>query len=900
MIQSKHKLPQLFPNDQSLLDRLIQRLKKRKDLFILFLLSLTIAWMSHLFFITEWFDGRYMTGINDGLSQMLPFKQLLYDQYKSGEFFYSPNFGLGGSTYTLLGYYFSMSIVFMVTAFVTFLLESAQVIDEPDLYYWADLILVISVIRLTIIIMLTTFYFRYMQFSKVPAFTGAVVYGTSIIYFRHVTYWEFFADAMIWLPLLLIGVEKIIRERKAGWFILAVSISLFDNFYFSYVDFLLAGFYILFRWMIRLRDIETSKWTQIKLYLLSGLSGIGISAVSFVPSVHGYLNNYRPPYEDPVPVFDFVDNLLLNGRIVYLPAFVLLSLFLFSFYRHRLFRFYASIIILLIFMHYSPFIGSVFNGFSAPQYRWEYFLSLAAGGMTASALEQLGKIKKWQLVLSSAMLLMLYALIYFYDPTMEFTSLKSANMAISAGFVVFVVYIYAFTKSHQVWKGLIIIIVVSCVSIANFFQEERLTKTGTEYRVSKEFMQSDLYNGKQQEELIRFIQSEEQDSLARVDWMIETRNNTPIVQDFKGFSVYSSILNKNLLLFYLNDLGIDMGRESVSRYASLGDRANLYSMLMGKYYVAERGDDAIPYGFSEFASVGKYVAYQNQNMLPFVRTTGNVFSEEALLGKSLVEKERAMLTGIVLKGKSDDMPAAIPASKNIINHAQIEAVNAKYENGLLKVTGKEGGVDLVLDQLDPSVKDLYVSFYIKDKGNIKGNINKEEFTLQVNEYRTTRKEMGSTYRTNVNKITVRIAAKERIEIRVPKGSYEFNDFNIYEENYDVLEAVKDKYAEKPAPIVSWSGNSLSFTVDNEENDQFALIPVPFEKGWSVKVNGEKQEVLKANYAFIGIKLQEGINEVKLVYYPPYFLLCLVCSLGSLSIVIFYLRRKRKIKRAIHQ
>ncbi|MEH7123672.1 YfhO family protein [Bacillus sp. JJ1773] len=899
MIHSKHELPQPLPKNRSLLDRLIQRLKKRKDLLILFLLSFTVAWLSHLFFITEWLDGRYMTGMNDGLSQMLPLKQLLYDQYKSGEFFYSPDFGLGGSTYTQLGYYFSMSIVFIVTAFVTFFLESAQVIDEPDLYYWADLILIISVIRSMIIMMLTTLYFRYLQFSKVPAFTGAAVYGTSIIYFRHVTYWEFFADAMMWLPLLLIGVEKIIREGKAGWFILAVSISLFDNFYFSYVNFLLAGIYILFRWLIRLSDKETSKLTQIKLYLISGLSGFGISAGSFVPAVYGYLNNYRPPFEDPVPMFDFVDNLLLNGRIVYLPAFVVLSLFLFSFYRHRLFRFYASIIIVLIFMHYSPFIGSVFNGFSAPQYRWEYFLSLAAGGITASALEQLGKIKKWQLILSSAMLLMLYALFYFYDPTMEFTSLKSANMAISAGFIVFVVYVFAFTKSHHVWKGLIIIIVVSCVSIANFFQEEKLTKTGTEYRVSREFMQSDLYNGKHQEELIRFIQKVEEDPLARVDWMIETRNNTPIVQDFKGFSVYSSILNKNLLLFYLKDLEIDMGRESVSRYASLGDRANLYSMLMGKYYVAKRGDEAIPYGFSEFASVGKYVAYKNKNLLPFVRTTSNVYSEEALLGKSPVEKERAMLTGIILKGKSDDFPASIPASKDNMNHAQIVAVDAEYETGLLKVTSKEGGVDLVLDQLDPSVKDLYVSFYLKDKGNVKGNINKEEFTLKVNEYMTTRKVVDSIYRTNVNKVTVRIEAKERIEIRVPKGSYEFNEFKIYEENYNVLEAVKDKYAEKPAPIVSWSGNSLSFTVNNEENDRFAMLPVPFEKGWSVKVNGEKQELLKANYAFTGIKLQEGINEVKLVYYPPYFLLCLVCSLGSLSIVIFYMRRKKKIKRAIH-
>jgi len=889
-----HEIAAPLQNNSFIGSRLTQHFLKKKRLYGLFLLSLITALLSHVFFIMEWFDGRYMTGLNDGLSQMLPFKQLLYDQYKSGEFFYSPDFGLGGSTYTQLGYYFSMSIFFMVTVFVTFLLESARVIDTPDIHYWADLILVVSVFRLTIIIMLTTVYFRYMQFAKMPAFAGAVVYGTSIIYFRHVTYWEFFADAMVWLPILLIGAEKIIREGKAGLFLLGVSISLFDNFYFSYVNFLLAGIYILFRWLVQLDDEETNKLTQIKLFALSGLGGFGISAVSFFPAVYGYLNNHRPPYEDSVPMFDFVDNILLNGRIVYIPAFVLICLFLFSFYRNYLFRFFAILVIVLMFMHYSPFIGSVFNGFSAPQYRWEYFLSLAAGGLTAAGLQQLKAVKKQELMTSSAIVFVLYVLFYVNDPKLTFDSLKPAYFAIAAGFILIAIYGYAFKKSNSVWKGFGVLLIILCVVIANFFQEGRLTKTGTEYRVSQDYMQSDLYNGKDQQELIRLIQQEEADPLARIDWMIDTRNNTPIVQGFKGFSVYSSILNEHLLYFYLNDLEIDMGRESVSRYGSLGDRANLYSMFMGKYYIAERGDDAVPYGFAKFAEAGNYIAYQNQHMLPFVRTTSTVFSEEDFSEKSPVVKEQSMLRGVILEGKGESSSGVELGSMNLMKQARLEAVDAEYSDSVLKVTGKEGGVDLVLDQLDPSVKDLYVSFYIKGKKNVKPNINTEEFTLQVNEYQTSRKEIESIYKTNVNKITVRIGANERISIRVPKGSFELRDFELYGENYGALEAAKHEYDQKQAPIVNWSGNSIDFTVDNKENDQFAVLPVPYEKGWSVKVNGEKQKVLKANYAFIGFKLDQGINEVRLVYYPPYFFLWLVCSLVSLCMVLFFLRKKRAI------
>jgi len=874
MQKEKNKLSFLNQFNQSI---------RRYTIFRLFVLSFLIAFFSHIFFITEWFEGRYMTGINDGLSQMQPFKQLLYNQYKNGQFFYSPDFGLGGGTYTQLGYYFSTSIVFLITASVTFILESLGIIRQPDIFYWADAILVISVIRMTIILMVTTLYFRYLKINAWPAFIGAVVYSTSIIYFRHVTYWEFFTDAMIWLPLLLIGVEKIIREARMGMFLFAVSISLFDNFYFAYVNFLLVGLYILFRWIFPLTEGELLKRKQIKKYIVSVLTGFCISGISFFPAVFGYVNNYRPPYEDAVPLFEFVDNLLLNGRILYMPAFVLLCLMLISFYRNRIFRFFASLTILLSIMHFSPLVGSIFNGFSAPQYRWEYFLSLAAGGVSASALQMITKVKVKQLIVAMSITICLYILFYQYDPKLTFKELTDAYMAIAAVLVISFLFVLVLAKNQQAGKVMAILIILTSITNANYFQEKRLTKTGTEFRVSKEFMMSDEYNGADQREVIRLIQKQEKDPLARIDWMIDMRNNTPIVQDFKGMSVYSSILNKEVLLFYLKDLEIDMGRESVSRYASLGDRANLYSMLMGKYYVAEQGDESIPYGFTEIASTGKYVAYKNENLLPFVRTTNTVFLEEELENASPVAKEQAMLTGIVLEEGNSNK--AIPESNNIIKHTSIETVNATYKNGILKVK-KEGGVDLILNKMNPSVKDYYLKFHLK------GIKNKEEFTLQVNDFITTRKEAQSIYRTNVDEILIRVKAEDRISLRVPKGTYELGDFELYDETYEVLEKVKEESNQNSISQLNWSGNRLSFTYQNDGNKQYAVIPLPYEKGWTLKINGEKQEIKKANYAFTGMNLHEGKNEVELVYYPPYFFQLLILSISSICIVLFMYRRKK--------
>ncbi|HZH59493.1 MAG TPA: YfhO family protein, partial [Metabacillus sp.] len=287
--------------------------------------------------------------------------------------------------------------------------------------------------------------------------------------------------------------------------------------------------------------------------------------------------------------------------------------------------------------------------------------------------------------------------------------------------------------------------------------------------------------------------------------------------------------------------------------------------------------------FTEVSSSGKYVAYKNENLLPFVRTTNNVFLEEELENASPVAKEQAMLTGIVLEEGNSNK--AIPESNNLIKHTSIETVNSAYKNGILKVE-EEGGVDLILNKMNPSVKDYYIKFHMK------GIKNKEEFTLQVNDFITTRKEAQSIYRTNVDEILIRVKAEERISLRVPKGTYELGDFELYEETYEILEKVKEESNQNSISQLNWSGNRLSFTYQNDGNKQYAAIPLPYEKGWTLKINGEKQEIKKANYAFTGMNLHEGKNEVELVYYPPYFFQLLIISISSICIVLFIYRRKK--------
>lgn len=119
---------------------------KQYPTVVLIASCIVLAALGHGLFLYQWTQDQYMTGINDGLSQMMPFKHLLYDQYTSGEFFYSFDFGLGAGTFSELSYYFSTSIVFLITVFVVFLFEMAGIIQSTDALFWANAAVFISVI----------------------------------------------------------------------------------------------------------------------------------------------------------------------------------------------------------------------------------------------------------------------------------------------------------------------------------------------------------------------------------------------------------------------------------------------------------------------------------------------------------------------------------------------------------------------------------------------------------------------------------------------------------------------------------------------------------------------------------------------------------------------------------
>ncbi len=77
-------------------------------------------------------------------------------------------------------------------------------------------------------------------------------------------------------------------------------------------------------------------------------------------------------------------------------------------------------------------------------------------------------------------------------------------------------------------------------------------------------------------------------------------------------------------------------------------------------------------------------------------------------------------------------------------------------------------------------------------------------------------------------------------------------------------------------------------------DGYVFFAIPFEKGWKIYVDGEKQEILRANLGFQGIAVTEGMHRMELVYQAPGFYLGVGVSVLAWILflgVAFYGRRQ---------
>ncbi|MDB5284095.1 MAG: hypothetical protein JWO06_3170 [Bacteroidota bacterium] len=96
---------------------------------------------------------------------------------------------------------------------------------------------------------------------------------------------------------------------------------------------------------------------------------------------------------------------------------------------------------------------------------------------------------------------------------------------------------------------------------------------------------------------------------------------------------------------------------------------------------------------------------------------------------------------------------------------------------------------------------------------------------------------------------------------------------------ELIKALKEDTFE----ISSFSQKQISGKITSRKKE-FLFFSIPFDPGWSAKIDGREVRPVLCNYSFIGFVLNKGNHEIILSYSPPYYHAGMIAS--AFSLVLF--------------
>lgn len=261
--------------------------KKRELLGRTFWLTLGMAVLLFLPFVL--YDRGYFIYYGDFNAQQIPFYQIAHDAVRGGN--------IGWNWYTDLGANFVGSYSFYLLGSPFFWLT----LPFPNA--WVPYMLA-PLLALKLALAATAAYAYTRRFLQprlalvagmLYAFSGFSLYN---VFFNH------FHEAMIWFPLLLLGIERYMTEGKRGLFAAAVFISALCNYYF----FIGQVFFVMIYWVVR---APCDEWEhRVRRFFglwLEAIIGVAAAAVILLPAFFSVIQNGRT--NDPLEGY----GLLIHG-----------------------------------------------------------------------------------------------------------------------------------------------------------------------------------------------------------------------------------------------------------------------------------------------------------------------------------------------------------------------------------------------------------------------------------------------------------------------------------------------------------------------------------------------------------------------------------------------------------
>ncbi len=799
-------------------------IKKYKYPLLAFILALFIIGV--VFLINGIFSGDKHLLVSDLYHQYYK----LFSEYKelligNSSMFYSFSKALGGSMISTYGYYLTSPFNLLLFFF-------------DNIYHF----IVMTIIIKFSLMSLTMFtYLKYHFKDNTKNIIGALCYTFSLFtignYFNII-----WLDAFLLGPLILLGIDKLIIEKKPILYIGSLFFAIISNFYMGFILCLFSIIYFTYRCFI-IKEKNTR--TIINFITISFLTGLSTMFLH-LPNILLLFSHERVSgVEYGLFNLDILDHLsktlmlsqdssnLLNQHsfLTYI-GMIMIPLLIFYFVnkkiklREKIIS--ASVIVIFLLSIFINQINFVWSFFSAPNCfngRYVFIFSAFFIMLAIKSFTKINNINKKEFLITSCitipLLTIIGVLIHFIN------EVDIINIII--GLLTIVIYFAALYILRYKNISLILIMIVMVELTLNF------NYTFSSYIEGNDTTES-LYSNETFCNNFNTVDSYSNKEFYRTDMYTPTDYNNSFFCSYNGVTGFLSTNNMNNGFY--NDYGYGA---STFDYDYIP--FPVMDSILGMEYILSN----YPLRFYEYKEDGIY------------------YNEQALSLGYMIDSDEVEIT---------------------------DNVYINQNNVIKAMTGLDLDVYTLVEQnqdgsFDYNINEQY--FFSVDKQNVTKNaayeiyINKEYFK-KIHTGVSNNFYIYSYYQnTNTLEFTFRIA---------DEGEFEINNIQVVTYNKENLEKHIEVLQEQQLQVTEFEDGYIKGSINVLEGG-LLFTSIPYEEGWLVSVNDEIIEYEKTHNSFISLELKPGNYQIEMVYKPKGIIDGLVITILSILALITYIKIMEK-------
>lgn len=714
-------------------------------------------------------------------------------------------------------------------------------------------------------------------------------------------------DSLIYLPLIALGIERICHNGKFLLYTITLALCFISNFYIGFMMAIFSTLYFFYYYISKypLKDFTRFFFTFYK-WLICSVCAAMIAAIIIIPayfSLQFGKNTFSNPSYEFKSKFDYINiltQMLPNSYDTVRPEglpFIycgVLSLLMLPVYfvtkrikgREKIMS--GIILALMVFSFTASTVDLFWHGMQRPNwlnYRYSFMFCFLVLVFAYEAFRFLDG-SMFRTVLSCGAVLGLAVVMI---QTMDFDFIDDI---LCIWFTVIMIGVLlpllrGFCKKNYRGAAGVLCAVVCLELFLNGIYDSLKLHEDVYYSTRPSYVDfMDRWSP-----LVKKVQSEDI-SLYRMEKTVHRKVNDNMALQMRGITNSTSTLNASVIRL-LNKLGY-ASKSHWSRYAG-GNPVS--DSLLGIKYVLSNKEDlssqySLMYDYPDVTSEDgdMLYAYENPYCLPILFGVSPSLSEceipdEAPAPEVLNSVISAMLGRTVNVFKPVD---GITTSTNGLREASASG-HKKY--ALLEDDGS-GYVEY--EFTTEYEGDIYVHFPSKYPREVTMSITGEDssarYSYMGNETHTI-KNIGTFNKGEA--VTVKLALKEK-----DLYFYKNQNYFFYFDEAAFAEAIEELRTSKIF-IDDFSDTSIKGTINVSEGDELIYTSIPYDKGWTVKVDGKKVKLEKSLDTLLCFTVSAGEHTVELSYIPQGFLVGAgLCVIGISSLTVFAVldHKKRKVRR----